>query len=103
LEGTLDDNVIEIVGKQFNIEQDVKEFIKEIGESEAFSSHKVHLQMLLAEVCASEKASIELRQMAARALIETSDITAAIRNVPDNDFIVAEFWDKMKKDVSVRR
>jgi hypothetical protein len=103
LEGTLDDNVIEIVGKQFSIEQDVKEFIKEIRGSEAFSGHKVHLQMLLAEVCASDKASVEVRKMAARALIETSDITAAIINVPDSDAIVTEFWDKINKDVSVRR
>ena len=99
----MDDNVIEIVSKQFDLERDIKEFVKEIGEAEAFSSQKVHLQMLLAEICASEQASDEVRQSAARALIKTSDITAAIRMVPDNDLIVAEFWERMGQNVGIRR
>lgn len=103
LEGILDDNVIEIVGKQFSIEQDVKEFIKEIGEADPFSSHKVHLQTLLAEVCANDKASDELRQMAARALIASSDLGPAIRAVPNYQVLVQEFMESLTENVSVRR
>lgn len=99
----MDDNVIEIVSKQFNVEQDVKEFIREIGEAEPFSSNKVHLQMLLAEVCASENASTEVRQMAARALIASSDLGPAIKAVPDYEILIEEFMGKLKEDVSLRR
>ena len=99
----MDDNVIEIVSRQFDLERDIKEFVSEIENAQAFSSEKVHLQMLLAEICANTSASDEVRQQAARALIHTSDLSAAIQTVPNFEMLIEEFMESLKQNVSLRR
>ena len=98
----MDDNVIEIVSRQFDLERDIKEFVAEIENAQAFSSEKVHLQMLLAEICKNTAASDEVRQQAARALIDTSDLADAIRTVPDSESLNKEFLESLNRNVSLR-
>lgn len=92
----MDNKIIDIVKNNFDLAADVKEFIADIEKADEFSAEKVHLQMLLAEVCKSEKAPISIRRQAAIALVRTSDITAAIRNVPGINDIEEEFYQRIR-------
>lgn len=92
----MDNKVLEIVRKNFDVASDVKEFISDIEAAGEFTAEKVHLQMLLAEVCKSEDAPLEARREAAIALVRTSDITAAIRMVPGINDIEQEFYQRIR-------
>lgn len=99
----MDNKVLEIVRKNFDVEADVNEFITDIENAKEFTAEKVHLQMLLAEVCKNEAASDSARRTAARALIRTSDLGDAIKMVPGVEDLVQEFVGSLAQNVRIRR
>lgn len=84
----MDAKIIDIVRSTFDLSEDIEQFKKEIERAEHFSAEKVHLQMLLAEICANESASDNDRMEAARILIDSSDLLAAIQSVPNYQILI---------------
>ena len=70
----MDDNVIKLVKNQFDLSYDLAEFEQELKTAKIFSSEKMHLQTLVAEIAMGETVDSKVRLSAARVLLESSDI-----------------------------
>ena len=86
----MDDQVLSIIRNNFDLSDEIAELEKFIGNVRSFSEEKLHLQHLLAQICANEEASDTDRQDAARVLIKHSDLRAAIESVPNYEMLIDE-------------
>jgi hypothetical protein len=70
----MDDNVIKLVKDQFDVSYELAEFEQELKTAETFSSDKMQVQLLVAEIATGETVDHKVRLSAARVLLESSDI-----------------------------
>lgn len=86
----MDDQVLSIIRNNFDLSDEIAELETFIDNVRSFSVEKLHLQNLLAQICANEEASDIDRQNAARVLIKHSDLRAAIESVPNYKMLIDE-------------
>lgn len=92
----MDDQVLSIIRNNFDLSDEIAELDQLMGECAAFTEEKLHLQNLLAQICANEEASDTDRQNAARVLIKHSDLRAAIMSVPNYEIFYDEILQAVK-------
>lgn len=92
----MDDQVLSIIRNNFDLSNDIAELEQFMGECVAFTEEKLHLQNLLAQICANEEASDTDRQNAARVLIKHSDLRAAIESIPNYEMLIDEVIQAVK-------
>jgi len=92
----MDDQVLSIIRNNFDLSDEIAELEQFIEESVAFTVEKLHLQNLLAQICANKEASDTDRQNAARVLIKHSDLRAVIESVPNYEMLIDEMIQAVK-------